>query len=146
MTSQKLNERPPRGLHHWATVDRNEPLKGKPSVDVQVWIPREIGDKGTYAIASYVERELGWGVHKSSCWSHGSGDDDLAIATVVARPREIRAELAKQRKYADYREDPDWQAAYERYSKADGRSATERKQARHEAVEALFEIEVRYEW
>lgn len=97
MTLPQMNERPPRGLHSWGIVYRDEPRKGAPAVDVYVWIPKEVVRGGMGAMAPYIEQHLGWSVHRHGGWSGGGlmlGDDELTIVAVKVRAREIRAALA----------------------------------------------------
>lgn len=99
--ADKMNERPPRGLHSWGVVYRDEPRKGAPAVDVYVWIPKEIVRKGIFDIADYLEERLGWKVHRHGGWSGGGlmlGPDELTVVAVKVRAREIRAALAEREK------------------------------------------------
>ena len=96
MAGSQLNDRPPRGLHSWGVCYKGEPRKGAPAVDVDVWIPKEAIRNGT--MADYIEKHLGWKVHRHGGWGVGSmlDPDELTIVTVKVRAREIRAALAQQ--------------------------------------------------
>jgi hypothetical protein len=95
---EKINERPVRGLLSWNVAYKDEPRKGAPAVNVNVWIPKEVVREGIGRIAGYLEARLGWKVHRNGGWSGGGlmlGPDELTIVTVKVRAREIRTALAR---------------------------------------------------
>jgi hypothetical protein len=95
MTYDQLNEAPPRALHSWGVCYKGEPRKGAPAVDVNVWIPKEAVQPGV--MADYIEKHLGWNVHRHGGWgSSGLAEspDGLTMVYVKVRAREIRAALA----------------------------------------------------
>lgn len=94
MSCEKINEPPPRGLLSWNTAYKDEPRKGAPAVEVNVWVPKEVVRAG--GTADYLEAQLGWKVHRNGGWSGGVlwGDDELTIMGVKVRAREIRAAKA----------------------------------------------------
>lgn len=63
---------------------------------VNVWIPFDVMRDGS--MAGYIERHLGWKVHRHAGWSGGSTlvrpGDGLTAVCVTVRAREIRAALA----------------------------------------------------
>lgn len=95
MSYEQINDRPPRQLHAWSTCYRDEPVKGAKTVTVNIWIPLEVLRAGT--MADYIEKHMGWSVHRHGGWG-GSGlldsPDGLTAVYVTVRAREIRAALA----------------------------------------------------
>ena len=53
MSCEKINEPPPRGLLSWNTAYKDEPRKGAPAVEVNVWVPKEVVRAG--GTADYLE-------------------------------------------------------------------------------------------